>query len=185
MDQNWFYVKIIYKFTNLMKYFYTYKITCTAGSLKNKIYFGKHVTTNLEDGYKGSGVILKKYFQKYPKEYIIEILNFYNNTEELNDAEIELIKPHLGKEYCLNIANGGHGGDTYTYNDHKEKFLVKGMLGKHHSEETKRKIAEKLRGKPSGAKGKHLSEETKRKIADSKRGKKRVYDENLQSFIYK
>ena len=35
-----------------MIYRYTYKITCTAGTFKDKFYFGQHTTENLNDGYK-------------------------------------------------------------------------------------------------------------------------------------
>lgn len=42
-----------------------------------------------------------------------------------------------------------------------------GMLGFRHSEETKRKNSESHKGKPPGNKGKNHSEETKRKISES------------------
>lgn len=48
---------------------------------------------------------------------------------------------------------------------------MKGKTGGHLSEETKKKISEALKGKPSGHKGKHRSEETKRKMSESKKGK--------------
>lgn len=40
------------------------------------------------------------------------IQKFCNNKEELDQAEKNLIAKHLGKDYCLNIATGGTGGDT-------------------------------------------------------------------------
>lgn len=45
--------------------------------------------------------------------------------------------------------------------------------GTPHTEETKRKIAESLKGKPSGMKGKTQTEETKRKISEARKGKSR------------
>ena len=44
-------------------------------------------------------------------------------------------------------------------------------LGKHLSEDTRRKLSEANKDKPSGMKGKHHSEETRKKISDSKNGK--------------
>ena len=91
-------------------YRYTYKITCTTGAFKNKVYFGQHTTNNLDDGYKGCGKKLLDYYKKYPNDYIKEIISFYDTDEDLNNAEYELIHPHLGKEYCLNCKEGGSGG---------------------------------------------------------------------------
>ena len=44
-------------------------------------------------------------------------------------------------------------------------------LGKQHSEESRKKMSEAKKGKPSWIKGKHRSEETRKKISDSKNGK--------------
>lgn len=89
------------------------------------------------------------------------IQKFYNTKEELNRAEKELIEPHLGKDYCLNIAEGGYGGDTFS--------------GRSHTEETKAKIsATKRKGYKKENHpnyGKHLSKETIEKISNSKQGK--------------
>ena len=51
----------------MKKHYYTYRITCTQGSYNGKVYFGKRTTTKNpnEDKYKGSGKLLKDYYQKY------------------------------------------------------------------------------------------------------------------------
>lgn len=61
-----------------------------------------------------------------------------------------------------------------THNDHTRlhAYFKKTMLGKSHSEETKRKISESEKGKTSWNKGKHHSEEVKRKMSESRRGEK-------------
>ena len=96
-----------------MRYYYTYRITCTSGSLKGHYYLGKHITSNLDDGYKGSGKIINDYYKKYPNDYIKEILCFYENKESLANAERKLIEPHLDDELCLNLTRGGNGGGTF------------------------------------------------------------------------
>ena len=60
----------------------------------------------------------------------------------------------------------------------KGKKMSGTFKGKHHSEETKKKMSEAHKGKPSPNKGqpawnkgKHYSEETKRKLSEAKRGK--------------
>jgi predicted GIY-YIG superfamily endonuclease len=62
-------------------------------------------------------------------------------------------------------------------------------FGKHHSEETKKKISEININKPSWNKGKHHSEETKKKLSISKTGNRNskfafnVYDNNGNKFV--
>jgi len=48
------------------------------------------------------------------------------------------------------------------------------ITGKHHSEETKRKMADAQKGEKGFWYGKHLSEETKRKMSESQKGRKRA-----------
>ena len=45
------------------------------------------------------------------------------------------------------------------------------MYGKHHSEETKKKLSEAAKGRQGPNKGKHLSEETKKKLSEAHKGK--------------
>lgn len=152
-----------------MLYRYTYKITCTKGSYKDKFYFGRHTTNNLDDNYKGSGKLLKQYYKKYPNAYIKEILGFYDNIQELDKAEYNLIHPFLGNSMCLNLVDGGTGS---------HKGCTSPRKGAKLSEETKRKISEKNKGKKLTEEQKYkihlatsnMSEETKKKMSQSKKG---------------
>ena len=68
-----------------MKYFGLYKITNLANG---KMYIGKHVTSDLDDGYMGSGIIVKHAIKKYGVEsFKKEWLGFYEDEEELNYME--------------------------------------------------------------------------------------------------
>ena len=44
------------------KYKFIYKMT---NLVNGKIYIGQHVTDNLKDGYRGSGIVLKNALKKY------------------------------------------------------------------------------------------------------------------------
>lgn len=68
-----------------MKYFGLYKITNLANG---KMYIGQHVTSDLDDGYMGSGLWIKNAVRKYgPENFRKEWLGFYEDQEELNYME--------------------------------------------------------------------------------------------------
>lgn len=160
-----------------MVYRYIYKITCTAGSFKDKFYYGQHTTENLNDGYKGSGRKINDYYKKYPNDYIKEIIAFYNTDEELNKAEYDIIKPYLNNNMCLNLKDGGGNcGRLSSETIKKMSQSLKGKFegsknpnyGKKCSEETRKKISESCKGKCKGIK---RTEETRKKISESRKGK--------------
>jgi group I intron endonuclease len=171
-----------------------YKITNT---INGKYYIGKHQTTNLNDGYMGSGKLLRRAINKYGREsFIKEILHVFQTEEEMNLKEKELV---VISEQTYNLCEGGNGGFGYINTDpviwekvrpirqrsgRATKNLRKGTkpghtggfkdghqlwLGKSHNEETKTKISKANKGKSPWNKGKTHTEETKRKIAESLR----------------
>lgn len=92
-----------------MKHYLIYKITC---SINNKIYIGKHKTNNIDDGYMGSGSLLK-YEQnlfgldKFKKEILFEC----NSEEEMNAKEAEIVnEDFIARDDVYNIKLGGEGG---------------------------------------------------------------------------
>ena len=147
-----------------MTYYYIYKITCTKGSFKDKFYFGQHTTTNLDDGYKGSGKKLQNYYKTYPNDYIKEIICFCNDSDELGKKEYEIIHPWINNEMCLNIVEGG-----------KQSTWNKGKKGVY-SQETINKMRKARLGKESGIKGKHLSAQTKQILSEKCSGWKWMND---------
>ena len=67
---------------------------------------------------------------------------------------------------------------TYKENSNNEKTLEKfkgenhHFFGKHHTEETKKKISEAQKGKNNHMYGKHHTEETKKKMSEAQKGEK-------------
>ena len=91
------------------QYYYIYKTTCT---VTGKYYIGMHATSNLNDGYMGSGRRLKYSILKYGLlNHTKEILEFLTDRQTLINREIELVNTDLLKDcMCMNLKIGGEGG---------------------------------------------------------------------------
>jgi len=88
------------------KYNYIYQIT---NLINNKIYIGIHKTDNLEDGYMGSGSLIKMSINKYGIEnFRKDILKFYETYEEAIEEEIRLVTESFIEDPSnYNIRTGG------------------------------------------------------------------------------
>ena len=149
-----------------------YRIT---NKISNKIYIGCHKTNNIDDGYLGSGKLMKQAIKKYGKEsFIKEIIGEYNSVEEMLLAENNIVNEDFVKrDDTYNLIIGGTGAYKEVVseevaqkisNTRKRKIksgeITLGMKGKKHSEETKRKMSQAARGRKK-------SNNTKRKISES------------------
>ena len=91
----------------MKQYNYIYLIT---NKINGKIYIGKHSTDNLNDGYMGSGKLIKKAIQKYGIEnFTKEYLAFCDTEEKLNWFEKFYIKKYKAREAGYNLTDGGEG----------------------------------------------------------------------------
>lgn len=117
------------------------------------------------DSYHGSGIAWKNIYNTHPDECVKVVIDTYNSKGEVNQAEIDFIGHYkaVWGDFCVNVAPGGDCGPCLCGEEHP-------MFGKHHSEESKRKMSESTKGEKNPMYGKHFSEETKRKISESKRG---------------
>ena len=163
-----------------MKQFnYIYKIT---NITNGKIYIGKHSTDDLNDGYMGSGKIIKQAIKKYgienfKKEYLV----FCDKEDKLNWFERFYIRKYgsTNGNIGYNITKGGGGILGYKHTEEEKKKISKPgilnpmygkpgtKLGTHLSDETKRKISEAQKGIPK----QKLTEEQKRKISEALKGR--------------
>jgi len=139
------------------QYHYIYKTTCC---LTKRYYYGMHSTSNLDDGYLGSGSNLGKSIKKYGKEnHDKEIIEYLNDRISLKKREAEIINEEMLKDpLCMNLSKGGNGsnytlglisvkdknGNTMSVSINDPRYLNGELVGifknKKHSNETKRKI---------------------------------------------
>jgi len=121
-------------------FYIIYQIT---NKINNKVYIGKHATTNLDDGYLGSGQYLKRAVKKYGTEnFKKSILFVFDNETSMNEKEKELVNMEFVlRDDTYNLVMGGSGGQIVLMDGHP-KF-----------EETKKKIRNSKVGQRSWTNG--------------------------------
>lgn len=185
------------------KYHFVYK---TVNNLNGDYYYGVHQTDNLNDGYIGSGLRLKRAINKYGRpNFTRTIVKYFDNRNDALQYEYEVLDDKkLNDIHCYNIACGGHGGNTISGFTEEERKKFSDKLKQSHTpivytEEVRKKMSEAAKGRKPWNKGKpcseetkeklrqykgekhshfgkHLSDETKKKISDSHKGKKLNYN---------
>lgn len=157
------------------QYHYFYKIT---NLINNHFYYGVHNTSNLNDGYMGSGTRLWNAYKKYGIDnFKKEILKYFNSAEDAFNYEAEIVNEVLlNDDNCYNLSIGGKGGFIPNIKDYiktslKDKICVKlknteeyflidknkydsskydtNWTNRSHTEESKNKIRKKLTPKNS------------------------------------
>ena len=126
----------------------------------------------ISDKYMGSSSIWTKDWIKKNKDVLIkEIINeSFQTREDANIGEVELLKKCESDDFCINCLYKripSHLGikQSEEWINKRIRFGEEnGMYGKHHSEETKQKLSDKL-------KGREISQEAREKIGNFNRGK--------------
>ena len=156
-------------------YHFIYK---TVNLVNEKFYIGMHSTSNLEDGYIGSGKKLWYSINKYGREnFKMEILEFLPDRNSLKEREREIVNSDLLKEeLCMNLAIGGEGGNTNTpENSRNNMKKVNEILWKNEDfrnrkidalNELRIKLIEENKFKFPSFKGFSHSQETRDKIGE-------------------
>ena len=190
---------------NIKEYYgFIYITTC---KVNGKKYIGQKKFNRDWEDYLGSGTILKRAIKLYGEDKFERvIIDKAKDKEELDLKEIFWINffdAVNSKEY-YNIHEGGCGGNTFEGKTEEEKEIFRqkmkilnqgrnnGMYGKHHSEESKKKMSENRdnknnpsyhsqeyrdkisknnTGEGNPMYGRHHSEESKKKMSKNSKGK--------------
>jgi hypothetical protein len=124
-----------------------------------------HKTNNLEDGYMGSGKLIKRAIEKYGLDkFEKKILHVFDNEEDMKNKEKELV---VISEMSYNLCDGGLGGFGYVNRSGKNLY---GMNGK-----TPNTQDNLRRGRQTQEKYKleipEYADNIRKKISESKKGK--------------
>lgn len=154
-----------------------YTVYRVTNNINNKHYIGKHQTKDLNDGYMGSGKLIRAAIKKYGIEkFTKEILHVFDNEQEMNNKEKELV---VLSEMSYNLCEGGKGGFGYINanelnNSNKDMDAIKrkfsemrrGVKSPKHSEYMKEQYRLGLRAKnpPPPRYGNSPTNETRQKI---------------------
>lgn len=161
-----------------------YTIYETVNMINGKKYLGKHATSDINDNYLGSGILLSRAILKYGREnFIRRILFTFDNKEDMDEKERELIDLNVvvNPEY-YNIALGGYGGNIILNEAHpryKEvcSSISKAQQARKAEMSTIAKMQHKL--KRVGMYGKKQTDKQKNAVSEVMRGRVRS-DEEIQ-----
>jgi hypothetical protein len=121
-----------------------YRIT---NRINSKIYIGKHQTTNINDGYFGSGIAISAAIKKYGKEnFNKEMLFIFDSEIKMNQKEKEIVtEEFIKRNNTYNLGLGGQGGPQFKGRSHSRISIEKMLESRKSyspSVETKKKISE-------------------------------------------
>jgi hypothetical protein len=96
-----------------MEYYILYQ---TTNLINNKIYIGIHKTSDLDDGYLGSGTLLKKSIEKHGRaNFIRTIISYVDTYEDLITLERQIVNEEFVlRRDTYNLELGGRGGKIWT-----------------------------------------------------------------------
>jgi hypothetical protein len=96
--------------------------------VNGKFYIGVHKTSNPEDDYLGSGIVIQHAIRKYGvSSFIKEILFEYETQEEAWAKENELVEIYQKDPLCYNLRKGGSGGFDYINTHYSRRDIMNGV----------------------------------------------------------
>lgn len=166
---------------------YIYRTKCL---VTGTWYVGMHSTCDINDGYMGSGVRLRRSIRKYGvNNHIKDIVEFFENRDLLVEAEKKAITSEMITDInCMNLMPGGNGGFISDEQQKHRSICANKVLNEKLKNDTvfKEQWLKKMKfgiqkamdeGKMKTWKdnynwiGKKHSEETKQKMSESSKGK--------------
>jgi len=123
--------------------------------INGRIYVGVHKTKNLDDGYMGSGKIIRRAVEKYGLENFSRvILEQFDNAADMFAREKEVVTDEfLLRDDTYNLRRGGTGGFDYInqqgiggFGGRKHSLEARAKQGHEFSDEERESVARRMRG---------------------------------------
>lgn len=157
----------------------------TVDTIRNNVYVGQHKSEMYDTNYFGSGNIIRRILKKRPETLKNYVLEWCEDKETLNNAEIEWITLFRIECNSLNIANGGQGGAIVEMTEERKDKIRKRKIewNKNHqgyyngennpmygkTGKQNPMYGVHRYGEESPHYGKHHTDETKQKMSDVKK----------------
>lgn len=121
-----------------------------------KEYIGVHSTNNIDDGYMGSGLAIRRAIIQYGIEmFCRDILEFFDTKDEAFEYEKQLVtEDYVSRRDTYNMCVGGRGGCLYDVsgnrnpnygNGHRQRGERNGMFGVRRDDNWKEKQSKRLK----------------------------------------
>lgn len=150
-----------------MIHHYIYK---TYNPANDKYYIGRHSTSNIDDGYLGSGKWVKASI-KANKLLQKEIVAMCKSKEDLVQTELKLIEEHINDPKCMNmVIHYSCPKDKEAASLESRQKMSISQSKRKHPQEVKDKISKSLLGNKRNL-GKTHSEETRKLLSEINKNK--------------
>jgi hypothetical protein len=125
-------------------FYYLYQIT---NLVNNKIYVGVHKTHDINDGYMGSGKVIKSAIEKYGIDnFRKDILETFQDAKSMYAKEKEIVNDKfLLREDTYNLRRGGSGGFDYINKQRLNVSLERSRKGGHQTSSISRPLRDAQR----------------------------------------
>lgn len=150
-------------------------IYLTTNTVTGKIYIGqKKSDTFLGDKYLGSGVVLLQSINKHGKSaFTVQLLECVDTLDQLNEREIYWISYYHATDPTVGYNLSDGGGVPKLSGEHNPFY------GKHHTAESRAKMRDAQHARPAES-WKH-SEETKQRIGQALKGRRCAWKHKLST----
>jgi hypothetical protein len=108
-----------------MMHYYLYEIT---NNINNKTYIGVHSTSDMNDGYMGSGILIRRSIAKYGvANFTKKILEEFDCPADMHSREHECVnEEYVNRTDTYNLTTGGRGS-FHHINNNDDSSLDQGM----------------------------------------------------------